>query len=48
MTRYRTILSLLLFAAFSLGTVSPAYADGIIIPDPPICDFGLRSATRWP
>jgi Ca-activated chloride channel family protein len=40
MTRYRTILSLLLFAAFSLGTVSPAYADGIIIPDPPICDLG--------
>lgn len=40
MTRYRTILSLILFAAFSLSTVSPAHADGIIIPDPPICDFG--------
>jgi Ca-activated chloride channel family protein len=40
MTRYRPILSLILFAAFGLASFSPAYADGIIIPDPPICEFG--------
>ncbi|MFN2148183.1 MAG: VIT domain-containing protein [Anaerolineales bacterium] len=39
MSRTRAILSLILFAAFSLGFASPVYADGIIIPQPPICEF---------
>jgi Ca-activated chloride channel family protein len=30
----------MLFLAFSLLTTTPARADGIIIPDPPICDPG--------
>jgi Ca-activated chloride channel family protein len=39
MSRNHTILSLFLFAAISLGIASPASADGIIIPHPPICEF---------
>lgn len=40
MIHRRVFLSLFLLIAMSLGYTVPAFADGIIIPQPPICDFG--------
>jgi len=39
MNRRRMILSLSLFAAFCFSGTTPAFADGIIIPHPPPCEF---------
>ena len=40
MSRHALISLALLFAALLAVPPVPARADGIIIPDPPICDFG--------
>lgn len=38
--KFRSLLYCLVILASMVGPVMPAHADGIIIPEPPICDFG--------
>jgi len=40
MLQKRTVLSIILLLVLTLVFTVPAFADGIIIPHPPICDFG--------
>jgi Ca-activated chloride channel family protein len=38
--KFRSIVFCLSIVASMMGPVIPAYADGIIIPEPPVCEFG--------
>ncbi len=40
MLRRQALLSFIILVSLALGYTIPAYADGIVIPNPPICDFG--------
>jgi Ca-activated chloride channel family protein len=39
MLRRQALLSFTILVSIALGYTVPAYADGIVIPNPPICDF---------